>query len=173
MARLLEAMIDAAPNLTLLELEGPVAFLYAWTRDNQEPSTVRVVVNQMVAMHRAFHACRQHTEALNICRCEGCLQAGRLRIKFVAQPRRRRRPVGEAVLEARRSGRDRRAPECSKTRCRSPNTSSCPKPYFERLNEGVRSRGQALTQELEGWASCQPTSWISPRSLATPSRART
>src|SRR6266536_944544 len=30
-ARLLEAMIDAAPQLTLLEVEGDAAFLYAWT----------------------------------------------------------------------------------------------------------------------------------------------
>ena len=32
-ARLLEAVIDAAPNLTLLEIEGDAAFFYAWPQD--------------------------------------------------------------------------------------------------------------------------------------------
>src|SRR5262249_26615487 len=83
-ARLLEAMIDAAPNLSLLEVEGDAAFLYTWTPDGQEASTVRTGVDQMVAMHRAFHMCQQHIIALNTCSCEGCRQAGRLRVKFVA-----------------------------------------------------------------------------------------
>src|SRR5215831_790532 len=82
-ARLLEAMIDAAPNLSLPEVEGDAAFLYTWTRVGRETSTVRTGVDQMVAMHRAFHACQQHIIALNTCRCEGCRQAGRLRVKFV------------------------------------------------------------------------------------------
>ena len=49
-ARLLEAMIDAAPGLALLEAEGDAAFLYRWTPDGQEISTVRKSVDQMVAM---------------------------------------------------------------------------------------------------------------------------
>jgi D-serine deaminase-like pyridoxal phosphate-dependent protein len=83
-ARLLEAMIDAAPRLTLLEVEGDAAFLYAWTQEGQEASTVRTGVDQMVAMYRAFHACQQHIAVLNTCSCGGCRQAGRLRVKFVA-----------------------------------------------------------------------------------------
>src|SRR5215510_2472832 len=83
-ARLLEAMIDAAPNLSLIEVEGDAAFLYTWTPEGQETPTVRMGIDQMVAMHRAFHACQQHIAALNNCSCEGCRQAGRLRVKFVA-----------------------------------------------------------------------------------------
>jgi hypothetical protein len=49
MARLLEAMIDAAPELTLLEIEGDAAFLYAWTTEGHEASTVRMAVDQIVA----------------------------------------------------------------------------------------------------------------------------
>src|SRR5262245_59568168 len=78
-ARLLEAIIDAAPNLSLLEVEGDAAFLYTWTPEGQETPIVRMGIDQMVAMHRAFHACQQHIAALNNCSCEGCRETGRLR----------------------------------------------------------------------------------------------
>ena len=94
-ARLLEAVIDAAPGLTPPEIEGDAVFLYAWSR-GAEAAEAAAVVEQVVAMHRAFHACQQRIEALNTCRCEGCRQAVQLRVKFVAH-------VGEVAVQPSRS----------------------------------------------------------------------
>jgi hypothetical protein len=89
-ARLLEAVIDAAPGLVPLEIEGDAAFLYAWSADG--PREGEALVERVVAMHRAFHARQQEIAALNTCRCDGCRQTGRLRVKFVAH-------VGDVVVQ--------------------------------------------------------------------------
>src|SRR5260370_28267807 len=52
-ARLLEAVIDAAPNLTLLEIEGDAAFFYAWPPDSQDAASPQMAANQILARHRA------------------------------------------------------------------------------------------------------------------------
>jgi hypothetical protein len=83
-ARLLEAVIDAAPRLTLLEIEGDAAFFYTWAENPQEDSSARLATNQIVAMHRAFHVRQQAIATLNTCSCQGCRQAEQLRVKFVA-----------------------------------------------------------------------------------------
>jgi class 3 adenylate cyclase len=82
-ARLLEAVIDAATGLTPLEIEGDAAFFYAWSGD-AEAAAAHELFERIVAMHRAFHACQQRMVSLNTCRCEGCRQTGRLRVKFAA-----------------------------------------------------------------------------------------
>jgi len=148
-ARLLEAMIDAAPRLTLLEIEGDAAFLYAWTAEGEEASTVRVAVDQIVAMHRAFHACQQHIDALNTCRCEGCRQAGRLRVKFVAH-------LGDVAVQ--RVKRSSKLAGLDVILVHRMLKNSVPLPeylllseaVFRRVDDRIRSRGQALAQELEG-----------------------
>ena len=89
-ARLLEAVIDAAPSLTPLEIEGDAAFFYAWVEGAERPAPR--LLEHIVAMHRAFHACQQEITTLNTCRCEGCRQTGRLRVKFVAH-------VGEVAVQ--------------------------------------------------------------------------
>jgi Protein of unknown function (DUF2652) len=148
-ARLLEAMIDAAPHLTLLEVEGDAAFLYAWTAESQEASTVQAAVDQMVAMHRAFHACQHHIDALNTCRCEGCRQAGRLRVKFVAH-------LGEvAVQRVKRSSKLAGLDvilvhRMLKNSVPIPEYLLLSEPVFRRVDDRVRNRSQALAQELEG-----------------------
>jgi len=148
-ARLLEAMIDAAPNLSLLEVEGDAAFLYTWTPDGQETSTVRRGVDQMVAMHRAFHTCQQHIIALNTCSCEGCRQAGRLRVKFVAH-------LGDVAVQrvkhsAKLAGLDViLVHRMLKNSVPIPEYLLLSEAVFGCSDERVRSRGQALTQELEG-----------------------
>jgi hypothetical protein len=148
-ARLLEAMIDAAPHLSLLEVEGDAAFLYAWTAEGQEASTVRAAVDQMVAMHRAFHACQQYIGALNTCRCEGCRQAGRLRVKFVThlgdvavqQVKRLSKLAGLDVILVHRM---------LKNTVPIPEYLLLSEAVFRRVDDRVRNRGQALEQELEG-----------------------
>src|SRR5215470_5438944 len=148
-ARLLEAMIDAAPHLTLLEVEGDAAFVYAWTPEGQEASAVRTGVDQMVAMHRAFHACQQHIDALNICRCEGCRQAGRLRVKFVAH-------LGDVAVQrvkhsSKLAGLDViLVHRMLKNAVPVPEYLLLSEAVFGCIDDRVRSRGQALAQELEG-----------------------
>ena len=148
-ARLLEAMIDAAPRLSLLEVEGDAAFLYTWTAKDDEPATVQTAVDQMVAMHRAFHTCQRHIDALNTCRCEGCRQAGRLRVKFVAH-------VGDVAVQrvkhsSKLAGLDViLVHRMLKNAVPVPEYLLLSEVVFRCVDERVRSRAQALEQEFEG-----------------------
>jgi hypothetical protein len=148
-ARLLEAIIDAAPNLSLLEVEGDAAFLYTWTPEGKETPTVRMGIDQMLAMHRAFHACQQHIAALNNCSCEGCRQAGRLRVKFVAH-------LGDVAVQrvkrsAKLAGLDViLVHRMLKNAVPIPEYLLLSEAVFRRIDDSIRSRGQSLAQELEG-----------------------
>lgn len=88
--RLLEAMIDAAPGLELVKLEGDAAFFYAPVASGQESVAVGEFPNQVVAIHRAFHASKRRVAS--ICPCGGCQQIQNLRVKFVAH-------VGEVATQ--------------------------------------------------------------------------
>ena len=91
-ARLLEAVIDAAPRLTLLEIEGDAAFFYTWVASGQDASFAQLAADQILAMHRAFNVCQQAIATLNTCPCQGCRQAEQLRVKFVAH-------LGEVAIQ--------------------------------------------------------------------------
>jgi hypothetical protein len=82
-ARLLEAVIDAAGDFELIEIEGDAAFLSrrAEALDGDGPLTA--ATRAAVGMHRAFHAERRHV-VTNLCPCDGCSQATNLKLKFVA-----------------------------------------------------------------------------------------
>src|SRR5215831_14730918 len=148
-ARLLEAMIDAAPGLSLLEVEGDATFLYAWAAEDNEAATVRAGVDQMVAMHQAFHSCQRQIEALNTCRCEGCRQGGRLQVKFVAH-------LGDVALQRVKRSRKLAGLDVILVHRMLKNTVPVPEylllseAVFRRVDDGARIRGQALEQELEG-----------------------
>ena len=83
-ARLLEAVVDAAPGFELIEIEGDAAFL---SRDadalDGDGQPVVAVTRAAAGMHRAFHAERRNV-VKNLCPCDGCSQAENLRLKFVA-----------------------------------------------------------------------------------------
>ena len=81
--RLLEAVIDAAPGLELIEVEGDAAFLYRPVDAAPANALVDEVVRVALAMHRAFHLEREHV-AKNLCPCNGCKEATNLTLKFVA-----------------------------------------------------------------------------------------
>jgi hypothetical protein len=81
-ARLLEKVIDAAPDYELIEIEGDAAFL-SRPADALDGRTVAAATQAAIAMHRAFHLERQHV-ARNLCPCDGCTQADKLKLKFVA-----------------------------------------------------------------------------------------
>jgi Protein of unknown function (DUF2652) len=91
--RLLDAIIDAAPDLELSGLEGDAAFLYA--TDPSAEEITRSLAGLATAMHRAFHDEQAHMESLRVCWCDGCVQTGRLTVKVVAH-------YGEVVLSATR-----------------------------------------------------------------------
>jgi Protein of unknown function (DUF2652) len=82
-ARLLEAVIDAAgPSLRLAKLEGDAAFFYlpAPADGVFDPA---LVAGQAAAIYRAFHACKDDLKTNTLCPCDGCQQAGDLKIKLV------------------------------------------------------------------------------------------
>jgi hypothetical protein len=79
-ASLLEAVIDAAkPTFALAKLEGDAAFLY-----RRHDASGRCVLDDVATdIYRAFHARSADIQANTLCPCDGCQQAGNLRIKFV------------------------------------------------------------------------------------------
>ena len=81
--RLLEKVIDAAPGLELIEIEGDAAFLYR-RLDAEGPEELVAEVERLAcAMHAAFHQEREYV-ARNLCPCKGCKEAANLTLKFVA-----------------------------------------------------------------------------------------
>jgi hypothetical protein len=82
-ARLLEAIIDAAGDFDLIEIEGDAAFLSRQADTLDGDATVAAVNQAVVGMHRAFHRERQYV-ATNLCPCDACVQADNLKLKFVA-----------------------------------------------------------------------------------------
>jgi hypothetical protein len=91
--RLLDAVIDAAPDLELSGLEGDAAFLYATDPTAQE--LTRSLSGLATAMHAAFHTEQGKMESLSVCRCDACHQTGKLNVKVVAH-------YGEVVVTPRR-----------------------------------------------------------------------
>ena len=81
--RLLERVIDAVPELELIEIEGDAAFLYRQTDARKPEDLADEVLRAAVAMHQAFHLEREYV-AKNLCPCAGCKEAANLKLKFVA-----------------------------------------------------------------------------------------
>ena len=81
--RLLEAVVDAAPELELVEIEGDAAFLYRAHAERGDDAAPGFALPLTLAMHRAFHTRQQWMIDRNICACEACRQIGRLQVKFV------------------------------------------------------------------------------------------
>ncbi len=79
--RLLEALVDAAPRLELVQVEGDAAFLAVYEPRDDEVSPA--LAGLAAAMHRAFHERRQRMSQ-NLCPCSACEQLDDLTVKFVA-----------------------------------------------------------------------------------------
>ena len=90
-AKLLEAIIDAVPALRLAKLEGDAAFFYLPSApDGSFDSSL--VASQASAIYRAFHARASDLKINTLCVCDGCQQAGNLKIKLVGH-------LGEAAVQ--------------------------------------------------------------------------
>src|SRR3954452_4929689 len=96
-ARLLEKVIDAAPDFDLIEVEGDAAFLSRQADSLNGDATIAATTRTTVGMHRAFHLERQYVAA-NLCPCDGCTQAENLKLKFVAH-------IGEVATQTIRQRR--------------------------------------------------------------------
>lgn len=96
-ARLLEAVIDAAGDFELIEIEGDAAFLSRQADALDGDATVAAMTQAVVGMHRAFHRERRYV-ASNLCPCDGCVQADNLKLKFVAH-------IGEVATQTIRDRR--------------------------------------------------------------------
>jgi len=90
-ARLLETVINAAPDFELIEIEGDAAFLSHPADALDGDATVALTLEAAAAMHRAFHVEREYVAA-NLCPCRSCAQANNLKLKFVAH-------VGEVATQ--------------------------------------------------------------------------
>src|SRR3954447_14074283 len=96
-ARLLEAVIDAAGDFELIEIEGDAAFLSRQADAADGDALVAAMSDAVVGMHRAFHRERRYV-ASNLCPCDGCAQAENLKLKFVAH-------IGEVATQTIRDRR--------------------------------------------------------------------
>lgn len=95
-ARLLEAVIDAAGDFELIEIEGDAAFL-SLQADGLDGEAFSAMTRAVAAMHKAFHRERQYVASV-LCPCDGCVQAENLKLKFVAH-------VGEVATQTIRDRR--------------------------------------------------------------------
>jgi len=87
-ARLLEAVIDGAGRkLKLAKLEGDAAFFYA-----NAPVDPDETKRAFVSIRKAFLRRRDEMAINRLCSCDGCTQAGDLKLKFVAH-------VGEVAFQ--------------------------------------------------------------------------
>jgi hypothetical protein len=147
--RLLNAMTEAADRVRLVQLEGDAAFFYAPEADLGETVLASVATEQSVAMHHAFHAERQRMEALNMCNCDACRQAGDLTVKFVAHRgevaaqtvKRRLNVVGVDVIAVH---------QMLKNTVPVPEYILMTDSVFSRCEPPVRERARTVEQELEG-----------------------
>ncbi len=90
-ARLLEAVIDGAGRtLKLAKLEGDAAFFYAQVPEKGGGEDK--IVHSLGSIRRAFLRRRADLAINRICTCDGCVQAGELKLKFVAH-------VGEVAFQ--------------------------------------------------------------------------
>ena len=145
--RLLHAVIDAAPRLRLVDLEGDAAFFYvAEPEDDEVASTIAGLA---AVMHRAFHDRQQQIDAISVCRCDACVQVGELRVKFVAH-------IGDVVRQTARRATKVAGVDVIVVHRMLKNSVPIPEyllmtePVLERCDPAIRAHAEPLEQELEG-----------------------
>jgi hypothetical protein len=96
-SRMLDKVVDAAPDFELIEIEGDAAFLSRRADALDDDATAAAMTGAVAAMHQAFHRERRYV-ASNLCPCDACEQADNLKLKFVAH-------VGEVATQTIRDRR--------------------------------------------------------------------
>ena len=146
-ARLLEAMIDAAPRLELVGIEGDAAFLYVPEPEDEEVAASIAAV--AASIHRAFHTEQQRIAQLTLCPCDACHQVGQLTVKVVAH-------LGEVVEQTVRDRTTLAGPDVILVHRMLKN--SVPineyvlmtEPVLERCEPELREAATAVEEDLEG-----------------------
>lgn len=146
--RLLEAMLDAAPALRLIEVEGDALFLAA-PQDGDDPESPIGWLPSALAMYRAFHTRQQWMQARNLCMCDACREIGSLRVKFVAH-------LGEAVSQRIRDTEKLVGIDVIMVHRMLKNTVPAKEyvlmsePLYRHLEPQLRDRAVRVDEELEG-----------------------
>jgi len=146
-ARLLEAMIDAAPRLELVGLEGDAAFLYVPEPEDEEVAASITAV--AASIHRAFHTEQSRISKLTLCPCDACHQVGQLTVKVVAH-------LGEVIEQTVRGHTTVAGPDVILVHRMLKNSVPVSEyllmtdPVLERCDDHVRSAAVAIEEELEG-----------------------
>jgi hypothetical protein len=145
--RLLRAVIDAAPRLRLVDLEGDAAFFYVSEPEDEEVAST--IAGLAAAMQRAFRERRQRLEALSVCFCEACEQIGRLRVKFVSH-------LGDVVRQSGRRSTKIAGVDVILVHRMLKNDVPVPEyllmtdPVVQRVEPELVARTHSIEQELEG-----------------------
>ena len=149
--RLLESMLDAAPALRLVEVEGDALFLYAPHETGKRAASSGWLTSAL-AMYRAFHTQQQWMVAHNLCVCHACRQIGRLHVKFVAH-------LGEVVAQRIRDTEKLVGVDVIAVHRMLKNTVPAAEyvlmsePLYQQLDPELRDRATLVEQELEGLGS--------------------
>lgn len=148
-AQLLEAVIDAArARLKLAKLEGDAAFFFLPYPAGAEPD-LAFVAEQAAAIYRAFHARSSDLRVNTLCRCDGCRQAGNLKIKLVGH-------FGEAAVQKVKKLTELAGVDVIIVHRLLKNTVPVPEyllmtePVHRRVDRSIRERAATLELELEG-----------------------
>jgi hypothetical protein len=153
-AQLLEAVIDGAePKLTLAKLEGDAAFFYAVLPDDPKKPDRRDHIADLAtlvaSMRQRFLERQVDLETLRMCTCDSCVQAGKLKLKFVAHAgevafqkvRRLKELAGVDVIFVHR---------LLKNSVPISEYALMSEPVFEGIDASMRPFGRETTEELEG-----------------------
>lgn len=152
-AQLLEAVIDGAePRLKLAKLEGDAAFFYTLVPEGKKKDDVAAFASIVSNIRHAFLSRRMELETDRLCNCDSCMQAGQLKLKFVAH-------VGEVAFQ-----KVKRYTELAgvdvifvhrllKNSVPVSEYALMSEPVFERIDDDFRKHGKAANEELEGLGS--------------------
>jgi hypothetical protein len=147
-AQLLEAVIDTThANLKLAKLEGDAAFFYLAYPAGAEPN-LGFVAEQSAAIYRAFHRRASDLRVNTLCQCDGCRQAGNLKIKLVGH-------FGEAAVQKVKQLTELAGVDVIIVHRLLKNTVPVPEyllitePVHARVDSSIRERAATLEIELE------------------------
>jgi class 3 adenylate cyclase len=175
-ARLLEAVIDAAKPLKLAKLEGDAAFFFQKLPDTPRPAELAAVGRLVTEMREAFLRTRSELDINRVCTCDGCVQAGQLTLKFVAHQ-------GEVVLQKVKRHTELAGVDVIFVHRLLKNSvpireyALVSEPVFEHLDEALKAQAHAQQETLEGLGEVTTryvdlTQVTVPPPAAQPSRLR-
>lgn len=151
-AQLLESMIEAARSpLKLAKLEGDAAFFYARLPDSSDGDAAAFerLSRAIADIRHAFLARRERMSIDRLCSCDGCVQAGNLKLKFVAH-------LGEIAFQKVMRYTELAGVDVILVHRLLKNSVTVPEyvlmtePVHERLDASLRAHAQPAVENLEG-----------------------